>query len=338
MDLDWNSIAELVEQGYISARRHPNAPLTIYNYTAKCQYDWKWTPETMACRGLIIADAGEIVARPFPKFFSIEQRGDEPLPVEPFEVYEKVDGSLGVLYFVDGQPCIATRGSFTSEQAEWATAHLRAKYAGTRFNPDYTYLFEIVYPDNQIVVDYGDFADLVMLAVIRKSDGKDMPLEDLGFPVVKLYDGIKDFAELSQYEEPNKEGFVIRFESGLRVKAKFAEYKRLHRLLTALSARGIWEAMQSEEGLRPILERVPDEFYSWVKQTESALWQQFLAIEHQCKADFKDLGDRKTTALYFKTRPNPHILFKMLDGAEYAPLIWKAIYPEASRPFREDAE
>lgn len=334
--LNWDEVNRLAEDGYISRQRHPEAPFTIYNYSAKAQYDWHWTPETMACRGLIVADDGEIVARPFPKFFSIEQRGDEPLPVEPFKVYEKVDGSLGILYFINGEPRIATRGSFVSDQAQWATAHLQAKYKDVQFNPDYTYLFEIIYPGNQIVVDYGDFADLVMLAVIRKSDGADMPLENIGFPMVKLYDGVTDFAELAQFEEPNKEGFVIRFESGLRVKAKFAEYKRLHRLLTGLSARGIWEAMQTEEGLQPVLDRVPDEFYSWVKVTESDLWQNFLNIEHQCKTDFKDLGDRKTTALYFHTCQHPAILFKMLDRQEYAPLIWKAIYPPPSRPFKGD--
>lgn len=336
--LNWEAVKEQAEQGYISRQRHPDAPFTIYNYSAKSQYDWHWTPETMACRGLIVADDGEIIARPFPKFFSIEQRGDEPLPVEPFKVYEKVDGSLGILYHVNGESYIATRGSFVSDQARWATAHLHSKYGSVQFNSDYTYLFEIIYPDNQIVVDYGDFAGLVMLAVIRKSDGADMPLEDLGFPMVKLYDGIKDFAELAQFEEPNKEGFVIRFDSGLRVKAKFAEYKRLHRLLTGLSARGVWEAMQTAEGLQPIIDRVPDEFYQWVRYTERNLRDHFTRIELHCKSDFRDLGDRKTTALYFQTCAFPAVLFKMLDGKDYASLIWKAIYPEASKPFREDDE
>lgn len=337
--LEWDQVRQLVDGGYISARRHDEAPYTIYNYTAKCQYEWLWTPETMACRGLIVADGGGIVARPFPKFFSIEQRGGDPLPREPFDVFEKVDGSLGVLYHVDGDPRIATRGSFGSDQAQWATAHLRAHHRGARFNPEHTYLFEIVYPQNRIVVDYGDRADLTLLAVIRKSDGRDMPLEDLGFPIVRQFNGIADFDELTQLERPNFEGFVVRFASGLRIKVKMAEYKRLHRLVTGISARGIWEAMQTEQGLAPILDRVPDEFYQWVKNTEVDLRRRFWEIEEQAKKDFSarpGADDRKTQALYFKECPNPHLLFKMLDGQEYAPLIWKAIYPEHARPFRED--
>lgn len=339
MMLDWDRVNQLVADGFISARRHTEAPLTIYNYTAKAQYDWKWTPETMACRGLVVADSGEIVARPFPKFFSVEQRGDEPLPNEPFDVFEKVDGSLGILYYIAGEPCIATRGSFHSDQAQWATAWLRRQHKGAQFNPDYTYLFEIVYPENQIVVNYGDRADLTLLAVIRKSDGQDMPLEDLGLPIVRRFDGIKDFGELSQFDRPNFEGFVVRFASGLRVKVKLAEYKRLHRLVTGISARNIWEAMQTEQGLAPVLDRVPDEFYQWVKNTEADLWRKFLEIERQAKSDFAgrpQADDRKTLALYFKGRANPHLLFKMLDGQEYAPMIWRLIYPEHSRPFKED--
>jgi RNA ligase len=97
MALNWDNVEEQVRGGYISKQRHPSAPLTIYNYTHKCQYDWKWTPEALTCRGLIVADSGEIVARPFPKFFSVEQLNGQT-PAEPFEVYEKLDGSLGVLY------------------------------------------------------------------------------------------------------------------------------------------------------------------------------------------------------------------------------------------------
>lgn len=339
--MDWQKVEEQVQAGYIAKQRHRMAPLTIYNYTHKCQYDWYWTPETMACRGLIVADDGQIVARPFPKFFSIEQL-DGNLPSGPFEVYDKLDGSLGVLYFDPGKsgaPMIATRGSFTSPQAQFATNKLRTEYHWIDLNPARTYLFEIIYPENRIVVDYGEMEDIILLAVIDTATGKDLPLEYIGFETVKRYDGIVDFAELAALEDPNKEGFVVRFiESGQRVKMKFAEYKRLHRLLTGLSARGIWEAMQAPEGLQPIIDRVPDEFYAWVRTVEEQLKAEYAAIEDRCKEDFKDLGDRKTTALYFKTCPHPAILFNMLDGKNYAPLIWKAIHPEASRPFKEADE
>lgn len=336
--LNWDEVERQVSEGYISKQRHPMVPLTIYNYTAKCQYNWHWTPETMACRGLIVDDERNVIARPFPKFFSIQQLNGN-LPSGPFEVYEKLDGSLGIFYFTGKLPCIATRGSFTSEQSEFANKILDSRYRDVVFQLGKTYLFEIIHPQNRIVVDYGEMEDLILLAVIDTATGKDLPLEDIGFPLVRRYDGIADFAELAALEEPNKEGLVLRFtESGQRVKMKFAEYKRLHRLLTCLSERGIWEAMQTPDGLQPILDRVPDEFYAWVRAVETKLKSQYSYIEAICRADFKDLGDRKTAALYFQTCSYPAVLFKMLDRRDYSDLIWKAIYPEHSRPFVETEE
>lgn len=104
-------LARMVAEGYISVRRHPTAPLRIYNDTAKAQYDHVWNPATLTCRGVITNENGTIVARPFPKFFNLEQV--ETLPNEPFEVHEKLDGSLGILYWVGNEPSIATRGDST---------------------------------------------------------------------------------------------------------------------------------------------------------------------------------------------------------------------------------
>ncbi len=51
-----------------------------------------WTPETLACRGLIVHGDGTVWARPFGKFFNAAEH--EMLPThETFEVYDKLDGS-----------------------------------------------------------------------------------------------------------------------------------------------------------------------------------------------------------------------------------------------------
>lgn len=339
LNLNWAKVEELIATGHINSHRHPEAPYRILNYSAQTQYSWNWTPETMACRGLIVADDNKVIARAFPKFFSIEQR-TEPLPVEPFKVFEKLDGSLGILYHHNGQSHIATRGSFVSDQAQWATEWLHKYHPDAVFAEGQTYLFEIIYRQNRIVVDYGDFEGLILLAVIDNETGADIAPPDIGIPIVKRYDGIRDVSEIAGLEEPNKEGLVLLFESGLRVKAKFAEYKRLHRILTSLTARHIWEAMQIPNGLVPILERVPDEFYSWVRNTEREMKTHYASIEAQCRGDFdaRPDGDRKALAGYFTRCQHPAILFKMLDGRDHSDLIWKRIYPEHSKAFRDDRE
>lgn len=213
--LDVDAIQREIEAGYINEQRHPTAPLRILNYSQRAQFDWRWNTETMQCRGLIVDDDWNVVSRPFPKFFSVEQLNGQ-VPVEPFEVYDKVDGSLGVLYRANGSPYIASRGSFTSDQANWATELLRTKYSHASFDPGHTYLFELIHPENRIVVDYGLRRELVLLAIIETATGREVPLDsyDSAFPVVARFDCFKHFNELLASQVDGREGFVVRFQSG----------------------------------------------------------------------------------------------------------------------------
>lgn len=337
--IDLAKLQPFVDEGYISVRPHPTEDLLIYNYTPKTQLENKWTEETMMCRGLIVKTDGTVVARPFKKFMNIEQHEGE-IPLEPFTVTEKVDGSLGILFFVGERPSIATRGSFTSEQAIKGNEILR-RYEGFTFEPEYTYLFEIIYPGNRIVVDYGSQEMLVLLSVIETETGRELNLRGRAwpFPVVMQYDGITDVAELKAMERENAEGFVIRFESGLRLKVKFAEYLRLHRILTRVTVRTIWEMMRDGKSLDVLLEQVPDEFYVWVNGTRADLLRQYAEIEGQARELYesvKDLPTRKEQAAAIGQQRYGAIVFRMLDGKTYADSIWKMLKPQAERPFRED--
>jgi RNA ligase len=343
MALDFDKINKEVANGFIAVQRHPVAPYRILNYTQKAQYEWHWTPETRQCRGLILDDQNNIVARPFEKFFSYEQLNGQ-VPIEPFGVYEKMDGSLGVLYWFDGQPYIATRGSFVSPQATWATNWFRQNYWHFNFLRDKTYLFEIIYHDNRVVVDYGDEEGLWLLTVIDTATGKEETdhFEDgeiFGLLRAPRYDGYHDLSEILQMNRKNAEGFVLRFiPSNTRVKVKHVEYKRLHRLLTGVNERHVWESLMKKEDLEPLLERVPDEYLDWFRGIETKLKSQYADIEAAAKQDFQPLGDRKSTAEVFHQRPNPHILFAILDGKDYSEMIWKMIRPEGGKTFRCDTD
>jgi len=263
-------LQQMLDERFVSVQKHPDADLFIYNYTAKAQYDRVWNEITLQSRGLILDADYNIVARPFKKFFNIEEHPVDEIPGGEFEVYEKVDGSLGILYWQNDKPYISTRGSFTSVQAAQATEILHNNYPHTfnRLNRDATYLFEIIYPENKIVIDYGDKTDLVLLAVIDNNTGDDLPLPDIGFPVAKSYSGLNDLAALKSLEEENKEGFVVKFNNGLRVKVKFSEYLRLHKIVTGVSNLVIWEHLAEGRSFDDLLDKVPDEFYEWVKKNQ----------------------------------------------------------------------
>jgi len=331
-------LREMIAEKYVMVKQHPRAELYIYNYTAKTQYEHIWNDCTLQCRGLILNAKGEPVARPFRKFFNLGETENQHIPNEPFEVYEKMDGSLGILYWLNGKAYIATRGSFDSEQAQKANEILHSSYAHTlsRLDKNLTYLFEIIYPENRIVVDYGKEEKLVLLAIIDTKTGEELPLKDVGFPVVKHYDGINNLAELKAHEQDNKEGFVVRFKSGYRLKVKFEEYVRIHRIVTQVSSVNIWEYLKTGQTLDEILERVPDEFYAWVKATKQQLLADYQKIEQQAKQEFKTFDTRKETAMYFKTCKYPQVMFAMLDGKPHDKFIWKMLRPTYERPFRNE--
>jgi len=151
MKINVELLKQHIEDGYVISQVHPTMDLTIYNYSQFAQYESKWDEVTLMCRGLILDKDFNIVQRPFGKFFNLTEHDSEfkpDIPNLPFEVYDKMDGSLGILYWdADGVPNIASRGSFTSEQSEVATHLLHTKYkdAWSKLDKNKTYIFEIIY-------------------------------------------------------------------------------------------------------------------------------------------------------------------------------------------------
>lgn len=335
-----DTLEEMITSGYVRMTKHPERPLYIYNYTAKAQYEYMWNEVTMLCRGLILDEQYEIVARPFTKFFNYGEVPDQQIPLLPFEVYDKMDGSLGILYWWNDRPYIATRGAFMSDQAIKATELLYDKYAKSidQLDKTKTYLFEIIYPENRIVIDYGHTEELVLLAIVDIASGIETPLTDIGFPVVKRYDGLNDLQAIRQMQMDDKEGFIIRFENGYRIKIKFTEYVRLHRIITHVSSKTIWEHLRDNQSMDELLDKVPDEFYNWVRTTIDEIWEAYRKIDAKAKAEYKELEDRKATAFYFQTCQHPAILFKMYEKRAYDAIIWKMLKPKFERPFRKDLE
>jgi T4 RnlA family RNA ligase len=340
LPFDPQTLPTLIEQGYIIRQTHPSLPLTIYNYTAKAQFDRYWVAETLHCRGLVLDADYQPIARPLPKFFNLSEH-QGTLPAGLPEIYEKLDGSLIILFYYQGQWEAASRGSFASDQAQMARVLLADRQADLdRLDREYTYLFEIIYPSNRIVVDYGAAQRLVLLAAVHTQTGAELALRDVSwidrartYPATTLPEWIKSIDE-TQSELANQEGFILKWPNGFRLKYKLADYVRLHRIITRIQAKDIWECLSQNQSLEQFLDSVPDEFYNWVKDTKLELESKYHAIEVECQQAFKDLGNRRETAMYFQTQTYPGVLFLMLDGRDYSQVIWKLIKPGYERPFR----
>jgi len=149
--MDYQILKTYELNGLVRSQTHPTLPLTIWNYTEKVQYESLWDEITLQCRGLIIDNkTDKILVRPFPKFFNYEEvAGKGIIPTKGDYVYiqEKIDGSLGILFNYEGEWVMATRGSFTSDQAIRGMEILKRKYPvfDKVWMKEYAYLVEIIY-------------------------------------------------------------------------------------------------------------------------------------------------------------------------------------------------
>lgn len=328
------------DEGLLYKQVHPTLPLTIWNYTEEVQYGGKWNELTLSARGLVTDELGTIVARPMKKFFNMEEGKHTPTP--DFEVFEKVDGSLGIVFKYKGEWMIATRGSFTSDQAIKGKEMLdRLKMDKVPYN--LTYLFEIVYPENRIVVDYGDQEKLVLLGAIEVGSGLEVSrhtleyfASEIGSEISKSYDGIKDYSTLKGMVKDNEEGFIVRFSNGDRMKVKGEEYLRLHKIMTNISTTSVWEVLSNGGNFDDMIKDVPDEFYDKIRKYSIILKYDYIAILEDARKRFNYYYEnnfsptKKEYALWVQTQSQQlqPLLYRIFDNKEYSSYIWKLIKPE----------
>jgi len=288
-----------MDEGRISKQVHPTLPLSIYNYTAKAQYVNQWLKSERVCRGLIVEDfTYEVIARGPEKFFNYGQTGSPDVWLDDeVIVTRKEDGSLGIGWVYGPHVGVATRGSFMSEQALHASTDLlheigeEIRHTATR---GFTKIFEIVYPENRIVLHYGDRDELIPLGNVDNETG--LIVERYSPNIVRLRTTVADALKMEIPDD--EEGYVLDVlrggETASHVKLKGETYKLLHAILTNTSARRIWVEMAArachhwietdqqwasllnndpedfkrvkvEKSIEEtLLTNVPDEFYDWV--------------------------------------------------------------------------
>lgn len=330
-----------IDSRYINRRYHPDFPeLAILNYSDQCQFDNHWNATTRVCRGLIYNTVtGEVLARPFGKFYNYgddSNTGDLDLDAPILGAFDKADGSLGIQYRTpDGQQAIATRGSFESEQAIHATKWLRD--SGYEVMPqNHTWLWEIVYPENRIVLDYGDRDELIYIGSTLITTGE-------FFPIIGDYE---DFSAVSQMparslreaislpNRENAEGVVVWMDSRRAVKIKQDDYLALHRLISHLTPKEVWRQLRAGT-YQEFAKALPDEFYQWAQGYADEIETKFAEVELCATADYRDLLEtgletRKDQALWVRDNvyaAHRGLVFSLLDDRDISESIWKMVEP-----------
>ncbi len=270
-------------------RRRQGLAALNYVYVTSDEDQFEWPRSEM--RGLIVDEqTGEVIARPFQKFWSItEKQAGGTDWSEPHVVLPKLDGPL----VYPAAERWVTRGSVTdtSQRAE-ALARgigepLKKLLERLRTDPadgaPCTPCFEYVGPDNRIVVAY-DRPRLILRAVLRIGDGRCWPWERLrnAFETSEQASGTnpgigliaplttaatqlrgrREYArqltdEIAAWKGDANEGVVVAFEeSGHRVKIKSREYIALHRARDDYSTESRVLKVWSDGNAKALLERL----------------------------------------------------------------------------------
>lgn len=343
--MDAKELVEMTKGGYVRVQTHPVYPYNIACYTKQAMFEQAWNDVTMNCRGLIYhQETGEILARPFKKFFNYNEPNAPVFEADDWvTVWDKVDGSLGIAYETPDGPAIATKGSFTSEQAVKATGFLKALYPRYQVNDVNTDLFEIIYPENRIVLDYGNVEGLIYLGSVNIETGEDywngMMMRFYGIPKNHwLVQGeFEDVIRELDLNRPNAEGVVIYNDcTGERLKVKQEDYIELHKVMTGLNEKQLWQWFSEGKTYDEVMSSIPEELHEWARpilnnltervdqywDTLEALWDMRPQYVLGYRKVFAEWADQWTPV--YKS-----CLFMMLDGQydRAGQVIWKAVKP-----------
>lgn len=344
-----------IAERQVRASYHPEYPYVILKYSQETQYSKNWNDITMASRGLIFNyETNEIIARPFQKFFNYSEglTPEEDLKGD-FVVAEKLDGSLGITFMnPNGEMEITTAGGFQAPQAAHATKILNEQYSGKWDpDPDRTYLYEIIYPENRIVVNYNGEDDIHLLGAVSKTTGRSVPLSQITEWKWKRAKEYTDFSSLTDIENApdpgiSHEGYIVHFTgSDARVKFKHDEYLKVHRISTGINEQRIHELLSTGDSavLDQFEKDAPEEFEKYIKETRAKLQGQYDTQVKDINKSYASLRsslpadvDQKTFAIEVQKLPRNHQphMFRLFNGRgvqeEY---VWKGLKPDFEKGF-----
>ena len=269
-ELTLQKCLEYEKLGWLNSHESEDGKLIGFKYSLQTVYDHAWDEITLCCRGIVFDKAtGDIVAWPFNKFFNTEEiwtedgqlaevgkilqrlgHGYEPKMTRFFRAMDKIDGSLGILFYYDGKWIIKTGGSFNSDQAKWAQKWLD-KCVGQEILDRYldygwTYCFEIVTKEDPHVCHY-DYEGLVLLGALDENhvESEMIDIVEIAGRIGVRYSKMKEFKtyqEMVKYAralDVDHEGFVVTFDSGFKVKVKGMEYLSKFHMISGITKKDI---------------------------------------------------------------------------------------------------
>jgi len=321
------------------------------------------------CRGIILEkDTWKIVCHPYHKFFNMgEPNAYALLDLNDAHVFEKVDGSIIKVYHYADKWHVATNGTIDAGDAtnnddiSFDTLFFdilsvtEFEKLTCNFNKENTYLFEIIHPSAQIVVDYKGKKEFVFTGMIKnEADEKGKAIDydilsvrklmektfgklPIRYPRVFELSDVKDVSTLSDIANDENvngntfEGFVVaKVYNGRvinRVKIKSPDYLTLHRMATGESV--------TNKLITVLLNNDMDEFEVYLKMIPVSIVDEYNGLKTKYfklirylyeegavyKKNAEDMS-RKELALLIQSRIKRHctgFIFTMIDNPTVTP-------------------
>lgn len=287
-------------------------------------------------------DTKELISRPFPKFFNVNERADTQFSEicwENARYYTKFDGSLAIPVNINGWIQWKTKKSFSSDVAKriqkyWERNNrMTHPVSGEGFDnatlagacDNYTPLFEYIGPDNQIVLEYPE-ESLRYLGFRNNHTGEFFPFfknQCYNLP----YEVIRDLPEV--------EGFVIDDGKQL-VKVKTRWYLDRHSLCTEFNPKNVIQASLDEtidDMIACIYQLGLDERAKRVEKLRDEVNETLIEEQQIIECVFQHANAYSEERRYFarmvqeKVDPQYHpFMYLMLDGKDYTTMLHRKVF------------
>lgn len=352
MNYNLKILDEYVEKGLL--RKAEDKDLVQYNYSEmvnNAPMGELWDEITMFNRGNIYEKkTGRLIAKAMPKFLNLGQLSEEKqkeLILKPqFNLTEKMDGCLGILYMYNGEIRCNSRGGFDNHVTDKIKELLPKYIMVKRILEHNTLNVEVISPETKIICDYGDIQDLYLITAFSNNEEigefsyKDLNMmaQIMRMPVVKEYHMTWEALLRWQKEaDSSQEGFVVRFPNNERIKIKSEDYLRIAKLKMGFSKKRIWECMRDDafnrtNTLKEYMDNIPDELSKQAKQYLDELEQDMKNIcVEVCKlhVETQDIPQKELAAVLREKNPLlSGAVFNIRNGKPFERSIIKLIEPK----------
>jgi len=215
--------------------------MVIFSYHWQDPTVYNTNPLSRELRGIVFdKETGEIIARPFPKFFNLGETGCVVSSDDVVSANEKIDGSLATAFIHDSKIRFASKGSLNSwvtEKAEKLMTTNHKSLIHDLYDQRFTPIFELIDTDNPIVIEYPR-SELVFIGA-RNIDTGDLltpeEIEEVGrqysVPFTRIQYKNMRVEEIKKEisDQEGIEGVVVYADNQRIAKVKTEWYHRLNK-------------------------------------------------------------------------------------------------------------